>query len=191
MDERGEPRITSFLFLREEIQLVPNWDSMGLIATASHSFRADKVLLPPERYFEISAAAAILPQPVYRYPFLQFAEATLAVNTLGMGVHFLELCGHAGLPLPLLTEAADSVNQLKADFYEAVGISWQAHINGSNIPEDVLAAVSQASRRLAWGVRSWVSRLYPLAGMQAVHPGSEMNRVFRDLFTASQHALLF
>lgn len=191
LNERGEPLIKSFLFLREEIQIIPNWDSMGLRATASHSFRADKVLLPPERCFEISANQAILPQPIYHYPFLQFAEATLAVNTLGMGLHFLELCTDAELPATLLKEATDSVNQLRAAFYEAADISWEALLSPGDIPDDTIAAVSRISRQLAWGVRSWITRLYPLAGMKAVHPGSELNRVFRDLFTASQHALLF
>ncbi len=63
-----------------------------MIATASYSFEVKKLRIGKDRCFEINNKKALLSHPVYQYPFLQFAEATLAVNSSGMGMCFLDLC---------------------------------------------------------------------------------------------------
>jgi hypothetical protein len=54
----------------------------------------------------------------------------------------------------------------------------------------VLAEVGQVSRRLARTSLAAVDRLYPFAGLRAANPETELNRVWRNLHTASQHFLL-
>jgi hypothetical protein len=39
-------------------------------------------------------------------------------------------------------------------------------------------------------VREVVAAIYPLCGLRAVDLGSEINRVWRNIHTAGQHALL-
>jgi hypothetical protein len=50
--------------------------------------------------------------------------------------------------------------------------------------------VSRTSHALAVVARQWVDTLYPYAGLGAANVGSEINRVWRDVHTASQHPLL-
>lgn len=54
----------------------------------------------------------------------------------------------------------------------------------------VFDAVSRTSKTLAATARLGVDRLYPFAGLGAANTESEINRVWRDLHTASQHPLL-
>jgi hypothetical protein len=50
--------------------------------------------------------------------------------------------------------------------------------------------VSEASLALAKQAQHIVNVLYPYCGLRAASPDTEINRVWRDLHTASQHALL-
>jgi indole-3-acetate monooxygenase len=135
---------------------------------------------------------------VYQYPFHQLAETTLAVNFSGLAQQFIDVCGetfsrrsHAGKKTPW-NEHGDAVRillQARADFYEAVAVSWSYCSRMTPIPNVVLREVSNTSRVLYKTSLAIASNLYPLAGMAAADPRTEVNRVWRNLFTASQHTL--
>ena len=65
---------------------------MGMIATSSNSFEVQQLRVHENRCFIIDPHFAYIDNPVYQYPFLQFAEATLAVNISGMAIQFMDLC---------------------------------------------------------------------------------------------------
>ncbi|GGA81440.1 flavin-dependent monooxygenase [Puia dinghuensis] len=88
----GNPVIRPFLFLRDEVRVHADWNAMGLVATGSHGFSVEGLLVGAERCFVIDAAAATDGHALYRYPFLPLAEATLAANLSGMAQHFLDCC---------------------------------------------------------------------------------------------------
>jgi indole-3-acetate monooxygenase len=199
----GSPLVHPFLFLREEVILYRNWNAIGMIATASYSFEVKQLVVTPDRRFIIDPAQAFLPDPIYQYPFLQFAEATLAVNSSGMAARFLDLCGimfaekvkhkkekEKKAMSFLLGEAEANLQELRQSFYKAVQDSWDECEQSKPIPLSLLEDVSRTSRRLASGARHWVNELYPLCGLAAANPGTEINRVWRNLHTASQHSLL-
>ncbi|MCF3110458.1 acyl-CoA dehydrogenase [Niabella sp. CC-SYL272] len=204
-DEVGTPVYRSFLFTREEVAIQKDWDTMGLRATASERFSVTDLWVPWERSFRIQPEAATLAGIIYQYPFPQFAEATLAVNSLGMARHFLEAVQKWIQP-KLRKEIlhASSVNQawqkwqladgflqkLRGQFYAAVDDSWELLSKQGSVPEALLVRVSRQSRLLARFSRKMVADLYPYCGVNATQNGTELNQVFRDIFTASQHLLL-
>lgn len=75
----GEPMMRSFWFKKEEVIIHNDWNCIGMIATASHSFEVKQLWVPEERVFTIDREQRFHHHPVYRFPFLQFAETTLAV----------------------------------------------------------------------------------------------------------------
>lgn len=172
--DRGERVVRPFLFRPEEVVVDRTWDTIGLIATGSHSFEVREVVVGEDRCFVIDAAAAKAASPIYRYPFLQLAEATLAANLSGMAVHFLDCCEER----EVLKMAVGRLNLKRAQFYRALDNSQE------------YALVSRTSRELAATAREVVDQLYPYGGLGAARPQSEINRVWRDLHTASQHNLL-
>ena len=195
-DEKGDPLVYSFLFSKAEVILHEDWRCIGMIATASLSFEVCNQKVPSNRRFAIDGVHAFLPQPIYRYPFLQLAETTLAVNSSGMAARFIglyekiwaEKTNEGILPLP-----QDLLNQLqilRQSFYEAVEVSWEECSEGRPLPDALLKKVSEASRQLAAGARRLVDELYPWCGLVAANPDTEINRVWRNLHTASQHSLL-
>jgi len=198
-NEDGTPFILPFIVDRKDVELLSTWKYMGMVATGSHSFKIENLRVNKERSFKIDPGFATTKQRLYQYPFLQLAEATLAANIAGMAIHFIDLAEiiieqrialhkYTLLQKNLLL---DKLNSIKADldtlrnaFYDAVDASWQKDDEGS------LQQVSKLSRQLARQARIYADDLYPYCGLQAASPDTEINRVWRDLHTASQHSLL-
>jgi alkylation response protein AidB-like acyl-CoA dehydrogenase len=205
LDESGNKIVRAFVFKKEEVTVKKTWKSSGMMATGSHGFFIDKLTVNADRSFVIEPTQAMLLQCVYQYPFLQLAEATLAINISGMAVHFLEesavIIGKrilnknipefaaAGIE-KLLKESVDKLDKYREALYDAVNQTWLQCEAGIIIDEHLLKDVSIASRNLADFARKSAEALYPHCGMQVTVFNSPINRVWRDLHTASQHSLL-
>jgi indole-3-acetate monooxygenase len=199
-DDNGSPLVQSFFFTKREVIIHEDWNTMGLIATAGHSFEVKNVQVAPDRSFVIDSKHATLPNPVYHYPFLQFAEATIAVNTLGMAQHFLDECAvifkqkennTASIFLgKKLQESVTALDALRRQFYSAIEASWNIFITDKKEDLKTLQNVSIISREIVVKARALVQELYPFCGMIAADQSSTINRIWRDIFTASQHSLL-
>jgi len=201
----GEQLVLPFIFDKKDVQILPAWKYIGMIATGSDAFEVKDLVVPHNRQFEIDPSAVIVDEPLYRYPFLQLAEATLAVNISGIAIHFIDLCNdvfkermnHPRLSdqqkiylIDSLALANKEMNQLRSVFFDAVDASWESIVNENRVPDVQLNKVSAVSRRLAITAREIVDRLYPLCGLTAASTETEINRAWRDLHTASQHTLL-
>ncbi len=198
-NDDGTPKITAFLLLKDEVTIHKNWDYIGMIATASNSFEVKKIQVPAERAFVIDKAYSRIDEPIYQYPFLHFAEATLAVNSSGMAYCFLELYEKIAadskrkVDPEIILQLQEIKNQFKTsrqNFYSAVQQSWEDHLQNNNTSPEKLLLVSHASRELAAKARLLVDGLYPYCGLAAADMGSEINRVWRNFHTAGQHPLL-
>jgi len=204
LDENGMPEIKSFILKKEEVNILPGWSYFGLIATGSHAFEVIDLHVPENRTFKINQHIEVADSG-FDYPFLQLAETTLAVNTLGMTKHFVELAENAfnlrtGLKRYTdeqvlffngeLNRCKTEVQNLRRIFYSTFDESWHALIKEGNIGTEKLAEVSAISRKLAHVCWKAADRLFPYCGLEAAKKESEINRVWRDIHTASQHALL-
>jgi len=197
--------VRPFIFDKKDVTILPAWKYVGMVATGSDSFTIKNLEVPLNRQFKIDATAAVIAAPLYWYPFLQLAEATLAVNLSGIAIHFIDLCENIFLEKikqPRLTNeqkeflmdelgnAKNELDLIRSDFFEVVEQSWDAIQADCTIPQDILHQVSINSRQLAHFSRESVDRLYSLCGLAAAKSETEINRAWRDLHTASQHALL-
>jgi alkylation response protein AidB-like acyl-CoA dehydrogenase len=182
--EGAAPMVRPFLFLREEVDVDHDWNAVGLVATGSHGFAIRDVLVPAERMFVIAAESAFDDDPLYQYPFIPLAEATLAANSSGLAQHFLDCCLELGVGGDDPEAAKLALEGKRTIFYTELDHSWEMDDPGS------AERVGLASRELAAAVLYWVDKLYPQAGLGAAQVDSTINRVWRDIHTASQHPLL-
>ena len=122
-----------------------------------------------------------------------------------MAIHFMDLCAEIfqekqesskltdeqkKLLSQILAKQEDELNKARELFYQAVDRSWY-NIGHSTVAEsNVMEEVSRYSKSLAKISRECVDHLYPYCGLTAANTGTEINQVWRDLHTASQHALL-
>ena len=203
-DENNKDVVRSFLFLKEEVTLLNTWNTIGMVATSSNGYEVKNITVPEERIFKINDTPKI-DAPLYNYPFLQLAETTLAVNISGMAIHFTDLCqkifserkNRDGELLindhnvqEAYTKHTQKLNDARTKLFYAAELSWQACVNSKQIKEAILYKVSAASSDLAKRARECVDALYPYCGLAAADKNAEINRVWRDLHTASQHSLL-
>jgi len=199
LNDDGTDLVRPFIIEKDKVELLPTWKHLGMVATGSHTFTINNADVDIHHCFRIDAAYAKVDSELYQYPFLQLAEATLAVNLSGMAMHFLDCCrdvfankikqarttpGQQQYLQQLLANALEEINAIRQEFFTAVDRSW-AEQSVTNLKN-----VSVGSRMLASVACTCVDRLYPFCGLNAAIPDTEINRVWRDLHTASQHALL-
>ncbi|WP_276504493.1 acyl-CoA dehydrogenase [Terrimonas pollutisoli] len=204
-DDFGNSLVNSFWFWRSEVIIHEDWNCMGMTATASHSFEVKQIQVPKNRAFVIDSATAVLNHPVYKFPFLQFAETTLAVNMSGMATCFLDLAekllqekmqqNDEGIKnIEAINEkigkAGMRLNAARKLFYTTVEKAWSELLLTDDINEALLNELSKVCHHLAKNAREIVDALYPYCGLIAASHDSEINRVWRNLHTASQHSLL-
>lgn len=201
LDADGSQLVLPFVLDSKDVQLLSGWKYVGMIATGSDAYSVSDLYVDKNRCFKIDADSAMIDSPLYTYPFLQLAEATLAANLSGMAVHFIDLCKPAfdykatnirrvnAANVLVMDDALQSattlLNQARAAFYDAVDASWN-----NDQDELLLKAVSNTSRVLAKITRECVDELYPYCGLLAASTDTEINRVWRDIHTAGQHSLL-
>lgn len=205
LDKKGMPVIKAFVLDRENVEILDGWNYMGMIATGSHAFRCENLSVSLDRCFDILPEKAQLKAPVYQYPFLQFAETTLAANILGISKHLIELIEqsfwkrheyrkydkkHLRYFQNLLSHQHKKLQKLREEYYTQVELSWIELEKKGKISKSQLKKISQISRKLTQKCREITGKLYPFAGLEAAKTHTELNRVWRDFNTVGQHALL-
>ncbi|QHT67365.1 hypothetical protein GXP67_12330 [Rhodocytophaga rosea] len=198
----GTPLIQAFLLKKEEVILHTTWQAMGMKATGSHSFEARSIPVSQNRYFSISTEEATITNSLYQYPFLQLAQTTLVVTISGMAVRFLDLftslqeqkiksnTGKADSILEVINTTKAQLQTSRKGFYDTVWLSWKA-LQGEGVSTDLaLKAISDSSLSLVQLCRCSINLLFPYGGLEVVKAESEINRVWRNFHTASQHVLL-
>lgn len=205
-DETNEARFQSFLVPREQVEVHEDWDTFGLECTASHSFSLERVFIPAEHSFQLVPEALTIASPLYKIPFAIFAELTLLVNYLGMYRRFLDLL--KGIFVKKIKNLSSGTNHYQKhvellglyqkDIHEAQEWVWSVseqiwRERSGKLMENnkqVQDTVARKARDLVSTVRSRTAELMPAGGIKAAQRDEELNIVFRNIFTASQHALL-
>ncbi len=206
LNEDGNLLMLSFVLDAKDIKLITAWKYMGMMGTGSDAFEVKDVFVSTENSFKIDPDFCVIDQPLYRYPFLQLAEATLAANLSGMAIRFMDLAkvvfqekiGQDKLSVQqkavlrtTFKTLQTEFNQTRQTFYQTVDQSWMLLLSTKkSMLKEALLEVSKTSRKLAAISRKSVNELYPFCGLQAASPDAEINRVWRDFHTASQHSLL-
>jgi len=199
------PSFHSFVFFPNEVEIKNTWDSYGLQATASHDFAVKERWLPDERTFSLLKPSPYEDGPLYRFPFMQFGELTTCLQLTGMALHFLDGARELMMQKKSMTgedlkdnmKVQDTLAQSEAGLesarawlYVLVQEAWQQCKAGDTPSDGMLRKISLAVKHAAQTARESAEKVYPLTGMTVLSPGTELNRCWRDLHTASQHVLL-
>ncbi|MGV0923691.1 acyl-CoA dehydrogenase family protein [Empedobacter tilapiae] len=184
LDKNGDPKFLSFILDKSQVKLIPTWKSMGMIATSSHSFEVNNQKVNQDYSFIYNEFYS--DDLVEKIPFRIFADLTLLVNYLGMAEHFIE-------------KSLDIIHyQKQTDFNNFVKESTSKSIEFAKIIENLLASNSPISGEIETDIHSFgiktveeitqfIIQIYPQLGIKASKLNDEINQIFRDYFTATQH----
>ena len=132
-------------------------------------------------------------------------EAGLAAIISGLTLHFVDLCNEhfvwkttpAGIIMKDDHVVQGDVDRLMRKFevareklYYGVSLLWQSCVESRPLYPSVLNKVSAATAHLCQISRETINELYPYCGLKVTEMDNEINRVWRDFQTASQHNLL-
>jgi hypothetical protein len=75
-------------------------------------------------------------------------------------------------------------------FYDLLDTAWDKVCRGEQPSAEETELLHRASLAMVDAARRAVDELYPLCGLSAADQRSNISRAWRDLHTASQHALM-
>lgn len=182
-EKDGSIKFRSFVIPKEKVQIVPDWNTMGLIATATHSFEVNTMIAEKYsfRYNELH-----LPQTIFKIPFSLFADVTLWVNYLGMAAHFLKEA-KAILPKETIHDLSQFLVLTNRDI---INISGEIEINiqnGTDFTDDYMQHIHSKASDSVRNISRLIIEIYPKLGIKASSTHHQLNRIFRDYFTGTQH----
>ncbi|MFC5469348.1 acyl-CoA dehydrogenase family protein [Cohnella suwonensis] len=200
-----EETIRSFAFLPEQVNVIRDWNAFGMKATESHSIAVENAFVPAERTFDIMGEPRF-DDPIFRYPFLPFAQTSFASVCLGVCRHFLEEArdfadarqsewaisrpGRLGALREALEESEGALTAEAANFHATVERTWSAFVANGALTEGESGEVGAVCKGMASDVLAHAHTIFPLLGMTALMEDKPLNRIWRDLHTAAQHSVL-
>ena len=183
-NHQGQPQFSSFVVPARQVEVVEDWQTMGLVATATHSFKvtdAEVSELERFRYDQV-----YLPQSVYQLNFGVFADLTLWVNYIGMAEHFVDLV-NSGLSSAVSPSLPDILQHANRMVESLARECLQAVREKTPFTEAFISKVHTAASTSVATISQGITAIYPYTGIKGASENTEMNNVFRDYFTATQH----
>lgn len=201
--EGGKP-LTAVL-RPEDVEIVENWEVIGMRGTGSHDLRVKDVFVSDEWTF-IRGGIPTIDEPIYQYPSIAYAAQVLAVVNLGIARAALDEVSQmaagrssiTGAPKMVdrtylriaVAKAEASLRSARAFFYEATESAWESILRGDGVSTDQTSMLRLAATQAAREGASAVQSAYLLSGTAAIYDGHPMQRYLRDAMVVTQHAFL-
>jgi alkylation response protein AidB-like acyl-CoA dehydrogenase len=189
----------------DKVQIVHNWNVIGLKGTGSHDMVIDRVVVP-EAWTFVRGGKSSLETPLYRYPAMPLAAQVLSVVGLGVARAALDtLIGLAGGRTSItgqptmadrpyvqsgIAKAEAALRSARAFFYEITEEAYATLVAGDPLSVGMRALMRLASTnaaRIGADVTQDVYRLSSTTGVFADHP---IARHMLDAMIVPQHAFL-
>ena len=209
----GPPDLRAFLIPRSDYQVVDVWHVLGLKGTGSNDIVVKDAFVPEHRTHQFvhsftmaDPGRAAFTSRNYRYPFGVIFAYSLSVVTLGMADGALEAFkadmkvrlgaydGAKAMEEPFvrhrLAEAEAIIRGLHARL-EANFAEMDALIAaGEDLPLDLRVKNKWDAQWIAKEAMKAVELLFKASGARGIKLDSPMQRYFRDVHAASNHAFL-
>jgi indole-3-acetate monooxygenase len=200
----GRPELRAFCVPAAACEVLDTWDTAGLRGTGSHDFRLADVFVPEAWSFPIQPDGPSQPGVLTLGHFLPYAQPSIAAVALGIARAaldaFTELAAARTPTLgsgPLAGQhtvqervgrAEALVGSARAFLYETAR-ALPASPDWSRPPgEPLTARIRLASAHAARSAAEAVDLLFTAAGTASIFTHSRLERCFRDVHVATQHA---
>lgn len=199
----GKPRTA--LLRPEQVEIVQDWDVVGMRATGSFDLVVRDVEVPGEWTF-IRGGEPTVPDPLYRYPTIAYASQVLAVVGSGVALAALDYAkevggGYAGVTgAPKLAErpyyrvdvarAEAQLHSARAWFYDLSDEVWQTVLAGDIATDEQHARLRLSSAHLAKVSSDVVGGLIEISGTAPIYTGHRLQELSGDALVPKQHAFL-
>jgi alkylation response protein AidB-like acyl-CoA dehydrogenase len=199
------PQVRHVVLAPADLTIHDTWDATGLSGTGSHDIEACNVFVPEERMF-VLFGPPIEDGALYRFPvfgLLSYGIAAVALGIARGAVDELERLVRTkkvlGTDQPLATsqtvrlavaEAEAALGAGRAFLLGEIAACWDAAQRGAEITLVMRARLRLAVVHATGCAAQAVDASYRAAGGTAVYAASALQRQFRDVHVATQHAMV-
>ena len=200
----GAPEIRSMYIPASNAVIKDTWSVVGMCGTGSHDFVIDDVFVPEAHAFSLSEQPKIDAPLCHPRLVMAVAWTNTAANALGIARGamdaFVELASRAGstnsatllrdrpLVQSRLAEAEAILGAARAYVLDSVGSAWEAVCDQAPDPGPEIARARLAITHAMHEAVRAVDVVFHTAGTNAVYRKHPLERYFRDIHVAVQHA---
>lgn len=205
IDDGGSTKPRMAIFKAAELEIVENWEVVGMLGTGSHDLRAHRRFVA-EAWTFVRGAPAVIDEPRYRYPAVAYASQVLAVVNLGLARAALDVLIRmaggrktlTGAP-PLaerayfrtaLAKAETRLRATQAFFYDTTETVWDRVVAGDIPGSGQVSLLRLAATEAAQAGADIVQVAYRLAGISAIYTRHPLQQYVRDAMVVTQHGFL-
>jgi alkylation response protein AidB-like acyl-CoA dehydrogenase len=206
LDAAGLPEMRLCFAPADEVDIVANWDVLGMQGTGSDDLVMERVRVPRRRTVSLLDDRPWADGPLYRFP--PFGLLALGIGAVALGVArcamdaFVEL---AVGKVPMMSARTLSsratvraeVGRAEADlraasalYRDEIASAWAAAESGAEFDVARRASLRLAATHAATVSADVCARLHRLGGGTTVRHGQVLERTLRDSHTATQHVLV-
>lgn len=183
-NDDGSPRVQSFVIPKSAVQVIEDWNTMGLKATATHSFAVKDYMAHKDCSFTYNDL--YLPQPIFKIPFSLFADVTLWINYIGIAEHLWEVANTEVLKGSLNALGNIILESDRKIFHYANEIEGKIE-EKKTIESHYMEEIHQGAVQSVREISRNIIEIFPKLGVRASTKGHLLNQIFCDYFTATQH----
>jgi alkylation response protein AidB-like acyl-CoA dehydrogenase len=196
LDRQGKPVRRLALLPAAGCTVLDTWHVAGLRGTGSHDYTASDLFVPREHTVAPGEDALIQSGPLYA---IRFLLVTHAAHALGVARHaidaftaFAALGDVRAKPLAQLRAARAEalVSSARAFVLAAMDDAWRAASAGAEVTLAQRVQLRLAITNAVQSAKEAVALLYEAAGGAAIYATSPLERCFRDIHVATQHAIV-
>ena len=203
--DTGAGKPFTAVFPAHEVEIVENWNVVGMQGTGSHDLRLrDKFV--DEQWTFVRGGQALIDEPLYRYPAVAYQAQVHAAVNVGLARAALDLVtdmsgstktttgaprlADRGYYRSGLAKAEANWRSARAFFYESAESVWQTIIAGDPVTQHQANLMRLSATHAAQVCAEVVMQAYQLAGIAAIYRENRLQRLVRDSIVVTQHAFL-
>ncbi|SOE99004.1 Acyl-CoA dehydrogenase [Burkholderia sp. OK233] len=203
--DTGAGKPFTAVFPAHEVEIVENWNVVGMQGTGSHDLRLRDKFVDAQWTF-VRGGQALIDEPLYRYPAVAYQAQVHAAVNIGLARAALDLLtdmsgstktttgaprlADRGYYRSGLAKAEANWRSARAFFYESAESAWQTILAGDPVTQDQANLMRLSATHAAQLCAEVVMQAYQLAGIAAIYRENRLQRLVRDSIVVTQHAFL-
>lgn len=193
--------VIAVALLPDQVGIDKDWDAYGMSNTASHKVTVHDKLIPFEYTFQVNKIVADFGYQMFYVPFPVYAKANVFATVLGCFQHLLEEL--KALPsdkttspnrkadlVKLWEELSPAYSAYKHTFLSNADYCWDVLTREGKLTDQAQDKMDTTINEALVFIKNAAYRIFLQAGLAATHSSHPLNKVWRDITTAFQHAIL-
>lgn len=203
--DAGAGKPFTAVFPASEVEIVDNWNVVGMQGTGSHDLRLRDKFVDAQWTF-VRGGQTLIDEPLYRYPAVAYQAQVHAAVNVGLARAALDLVtdmsgatktttgaprlADRGYYRSGLAKAEAQWRSARAFFYESAQAAWDTIIAGDPVTPSQANLMRLSATHAAHVCAEVVMQAYQMAGIAAIYEESRLQRLVRDSIVVTQHAFL-